>query len=422
VNVQVTTEQLNELLQDGCEVLTTVKDFGTAQIKRSSKGELTLLTVSGLYTPEIGKELERNAMQCRGNLGLEFKEMKVHAGKGRRFDNSILTILNRIRDRYVKRNRLFVLCRLPTELVDLLKLTGTYESYHTADRQAVGKFPSAKAKSDASTPAPDEVKKKIELFQGTIDRTIDLEKGLDSAAKCVQRFLPQEPPRVEGYDFAFSYQSSEKVGGDFFDFVPLGDDHLGISIGDVSGHGIDAALLMGISKKVVHIRALDAGSAASPRSVLAQANADLVSDFTRSAFVTVLYGILHLPTGELRYARAGHEPPIHFGPERGNVAVHETKGLPLGVDSGKIFNNVLEDGSLQLSEGGFVFFCTDGLAECWSPRGIKYSRKRLLFLLEQVDRSVSCPEALDMVLGSVAKFADGKPYVDDMTTILVKRQ
>ena len=250
---------------------------------------------------------------------------------------------------------------------------------------------------------------------------MSLEKGLDSAEKCVKRFLPRNPPEAQGYSFAFSYNSSEKVGGDFFDFIPLGEEHLGISIGDVSGHGIDAALLMGISKKVIHIRALDAGASASPKSVLCQANADLVTDFTRSTFVTVLYGILHLPTGTFVYARAGHEPPFLCGPERGQVVVHDSKGLPLGVDSGKLFARVLEEKTIQLLRGAFAFLCTDGLAECWNTRGATFSRKRLVFSLEQIDEKVSCQAGLDGILRSVANFSEGRPQEDDMTTILFKR-
>lgn len=426
---QVTTDQINELLRDGGNVLTTVLDFGNATIKRSTKADLSLLTISGVYSSVLGKEIEKVALQCRGNVGIEFKDIKVNPSLGRKFDGSILGVLRTIRDRHRKRNRLMMLCMPPSELVDFLKLTGVYDSYHIVERagspeQDHGLISSPKSEGRKQTVAShhqEKIEKKILHLNQSLKRTVSLEKGLDSAEKCVKRFLPQHPPEAQGYSFAFSYNSSEKVGGDFFDFIPLGEEHLGVSIGDVSGHGIDAALLMGISKKVIHIRALDAGATASPRDVLRQANADLVTDFTRSTFVTVLYGILHLPTGTFFYARAGHEPPFVSGPNRGQVVVHDTKGLPLGVDSGKIFDRVLEEHTVQVPRGAFVFLCTDGLAECWNTRGATFSRKRLVFSLEQLDEHTSCQDGLDGLLKAIASFAEGRPQEDDMTTILFKR-
>jgi len=428
VETQVTNDQLAELIRDGADVKTTVIDFGNAEIKRSTNAKLSLLTVSGVYSPKLGKEIEKVALQCRSSLGIEFRDMEVNPTLKRKFDGSIVRVLNAIRGRFAKRNKLFVLCDPPIELVDVLKLSGLLHTFNIVSDPSA-ELPNMDAVATTSGPPnaleADEshlIRKKIFHLNQTLKRTVSLEKGLDSAEKCVQRFLPANPPNVAGYQFAFSCESSEKVGGDFFDFISLGDEHLGICIGDVSGHGIDAALLMGISKKVIQIRALDAGPEASPQSVLRRANADLVVDFTRSTFVTVLYGVLHLPTGAFTYARAGHEPPYMCGPERSRVIVNESKGLPLGIDAGKIFDRVLEERTILVRPGSFVFLSTDGIAECWNPRGSKYSKERLQFALEQIDETYPCQQALDSVLKSVRDFAEGRPQEDDMTAILFKRE
>jgi sigma-B regulation protein RsbU (phosphoserine phosphatase) len=355
--------------------------------------------------------------------------MKVNPTLNRKFDSSIVAVLTSIRSRFQRRKKTFLLCVLPSELVDLLKLTGVYHTFHVVDQDGAGRQEAAGKQGpkrggstqNRASRQDEAVRKRILHLNQSLKRTASLEKGLDSAEKCVMRFLPRTPPTIQGYDFAFSYHSSEKVGGDFFDFITLGEDHLGICIGDVSGHGIDAALLMGISKKVLHIRALDAGPQASPRKVLERANQDLVSDFTRSNFVTVLYAVLQVSTGTFTYARAGHEPPYIVGPRRGHVLVSESKGLPLAIDSGRIFNRVIEERTLQIPPGAFVFLCTDGIAECWNNRGAKYSKERLVYALEQFDHAAPCQSALDAVLKSVEDFSEGRAQEDDMTTILVKR-
>ncbi|MGQ9591444.1 MAG: PP2C family protein-serine/threonine phosphatase, partial [Planctomycetota bacterium] len=253
-----------------------------------------------------------------------------------------------------------------------------------------------------------------------LHRTAFLEKGLDNAQKCVLRFLPSKAPEVQGYEFGFAYKSCEKVGGDFFDFVPLDDDHLGILIGDVSGHGLDAAILMGISKKVLHLRASEAGSA-SPREALARANRDLAPDFDRYSFVTVLYGILEFSTGRFTFSRAGHEPPVVFGRDA-PPRVLESRGGALGARLEKGGGFVLEDRSVDLTAGEYVFLYTDGLPELRNARGALYTRDRLVFSLGQVIPEFTCPDALDAILRSAQEFAEGAPQEDDITTILVCRR
>jgi serine phosphatase RsbU (regulator of sigma subunit)/ABC-type transporter Mla MlaB component len=423
----VTKSDLDDLIKDGAEVHTTIFDFGEAVIKRLVKGDLSILTITGVYSRALGKEIERLGLQWRGNLGIEFKEIKVNPSMRKRFDSSIVGVLKTIRERYRSRDRLLILCTPPSELLDLLKLTGVHTGYQIIEDPASFVL-------KTNTPAPPEprasrdggalqrsgvIQKRILQLNQSLNRTVSLEKGLDSAAKCVKRFLPQAPPEAAGYRFAFSYKSSEKVGGDFFDFIPLGGDAVGLVIGDVSGHGLDAAFLMGITKKVIRIRA--AGSKLpAPYQVLCEANADLVSDFNRYTFATALYGILDLPTGYFTFARAGHEVPLLFGPHRPAIAV-ESKGIPLAVDTGKNFCHMLEEKTIQIQRGEFLLLSTDGLAECWNVRGASYTRERLKYSLNQVDPTTTADALLNDLLDGITEFTGGRPHEDDMTAILVQR-
>jgi serine phosphatase RsbU (regulator of sigma subunit) len=431
VDGKVTTSDLADLIKDGADLQTTVFDFGEAVIQRTTKGDLSIFTISGIYTRAIGKEMERLCLQCRGNVGIEFKDIKINPILHKKFDSSIVGALKNIRDRYQSKNQLLLLCMPPRELVDLLKLTGVYSGYQIVEKPSSLVFDTGFAskliqpayvseeKTSYSEHKTAVLQKRILNLNQSLKRTVSLEKGLDSAEKCIKRFLPQSPPIAEGYNFAFSYNSSEKVGGDFFDFILLGDDAIGILIGDVSGHGIDAALLMGISKKVIHLRAKQIGNG-SPKQVLCHANADLVGDFHKYAFVTALYGILNLKTGSFTFARAGHEMPILFGPGQFKTIL-QSKGIPLATDAGKHFDRILEEKTVTIEKGVSLFLCTDGIAECWNNRGLQYTRERLVFTLAQSKRNLACREVLDGVLQSVNDFASGSPQEDDMTAILLRR-
>lgn len=424
VTQHISASDLQDLLRTGPNVQSTVYEFGSAQVIRTTKDDLTILTVVGIYNRAVSREIERLALQGRGNLALDLRDVKVNPVRSKRFDGSVLGLLKSLQAKFQARRREFVLWSPPPELVDLLKLTGTLGGYTLVGGKPGPDAPGPPSPAPARSPRRQEqhevVKKRIVNLTHSLERTVSLEKGLDSAQKCVQRLLPQEPPRVAGYEFAFSYQSSEKVGGDFFDLIELDTDTFGILIGDVSGHGIDAALLMGISKKVLSIRAKEEGKG-SPRRALCRANLDLASDFRRYSFVTVLYGILELGSGRFTFCRAGHEPPIVFAPELGAHAI-ETDGMPLGTELQRQFEALLEEKTVHVPPGGLLFFCTDGLPERKNGKAALYSRDRLVFELGRVDFGRSCQGIQEIILAGAEDFADGIPQEDDITTILVRRK
>ena len=421
-----------ELADDGGEVRTTVLDLGSAEIKLSRKDDLSLITVSGGYSPLVIGEIEKVARQCRGSVGLEFRE----SGSGPKawptvFKTALLTLLKNMRARCERRGETFFLSAPPPKLGDMLKLAGVFEKYRVVDTSgqlATKPGPAEPASSSGAgsrRKAPekreheDRTRKRIFHLNTSLKRTASLEKELDSAEKYVRKFLPQEAPTAEGYRFAFSYRSSEKIGGDFFDFIQLNENQLGISIGDVSGHGIDAALIMGISKKVINIRAKE-HRLGVPSAVLKQANSDLTSDLNRQTFVTALYAVLDLGEGNFHFARAGHEPPILFYPGRLQNTIM-SKGVALGLGTERIFNSQIEDVTVKLEPGWCIFLCTDGLAECRNPKEAIYSRERLTFELSLAKSHQTAQEMLDQLLGAIETFSSGRSQEDDMTAILIQR-
>ena len=182
-------------------------------------------------------------------------------------------------------------------------------------------------------------------------------------------------------------------------------------------NGIDAARLMGITKKVISIRATN--GELSPYQVLCQVNNDLVGDFNKYNFSTALYGILHLPSGRFTFARAGHEVPLMFSPNYCQAV--ESKGIPLGIDTGTTFCHMLEEKTVELRRGSFLLLCTDGLAECMNNRGSSYTRERLQYALRDVREDATAVQFLEEFLHSIQEFAGGRSQEDDMTAIVVQR-
>jgi len=418
-----------ELLEEGHEVSTTLLQFPGAQVKRALKGDLCIVTVTGIYTRALGKELERLCLSCTTNLGLEFAEIQVNPETQKRFDATIVGLLKTIRDAFAAKRKQLLLCMPPSELVDMLKLTGVYSGYRIIENtaaQILSTGPSTVSTSATptqkpfkGTASPSIVTRKLLTLNQSLKRTASLEKGLESAEKCIRHFLPQNPPTHAGWSFAFSSKSSERVGGDFLDFIPVDERTLGILIGDVSGHGLDAAILMGITKKVISMRAKETASE-GPRATLLKAHADISTDFTKYSFVTILYATLDLLTGTLSIAKAGHEPPILFYPGTAPATL-SPKGIPIGPTSAKLFAATLGEETLNVPRGASVLFSTDGLAECWSPRGEQFGRQRLSFTLSTVPPHLTCQQTLEYVLSTISQFASGRPPEDDMTAILIKR-
>lgn len=400
------------------EVLTSVFNFEGFIIKKFSYDEVTVLAVEGKCAPHFRRELERLAMHVRGDLGLDLSKLSG-------LQPSTISILKGLQKRFENRNKQFFLCNPSERLLDLLKLGGQTQHFQIArDSEAHLPVPLPSVPGvdlrDFEESDP-QARRKITHLTQSLKRTEVLEKGLDSASECVRRFLPSEAPVQEGYSFSFASESCDKVGGDFFDFFPLGDDLLGISIGDVSGHGIDSAIIMGMSKKVLRLRARELVHE-SPAEVLARANDDLFEDLGRKLFVTALYGRLELSTGEFTFARAGHEPPVYFKPgTHFSPRPLRTEGIALGMTPAATFRGVIESATIQLVPGDALLLYTDGIVEAWNPRHDLFSRKRLNYVLEKTPTGSTAEGILTGLQAAVTEFSGGSPSEDDQTAIVITR-
>ena len=237
-----------------------------------------------------------------------------------------------------------------------------------------------------------------------------LDQELAAAAQIQRHLLPAAVPRIAHFDMARRYIPFGTVGGDFYDFVPVEDEHLGLVIADVVGKGVPAAILMAATRAVLrgHIETIYAA-----RDIVAKTNVSLCRDIAADQFVTLFYGALDTVSRRFTYCNAGHAPPLLF--RDGEHCELFEGGLPLGFESDAPY----AEGQFTLQPGDVVVFYTDGLTETMDPDLEMFGSRRIpAAVLPHLGESAAV--ILDRIFHAARDFARGAPAVDDFTLIVLK--
>jgi serine phosphatase RsbU (regulator of sigma subunit) len=257
--------------------------------------------------------------------------------------------------------------------------------------------------------------RQVEGLQKRVETMEYIEGDLKRAQSRQFHMLPIEPEQDAIVEVAVAYRPADAIGGDFIDFYQLPGNRFGASIGDVSGHGVEAAILMGMAKKTLRIRARES---ATVREAMEKANQDLHEDLKSTAFVTAFMATIDRTSRTMVYARAGHPPPI-LRRAGGVIATLDAKGLPLGVDSGVRFNGNLEEYEVDLVPGDVIVMYTDGVVEAGVAGG-EFGEQRLQDAIKLVPESAPVERVLQAILRSLDAFLAGAPQDDDVTMIGLK--
>src|ERR671914_331014 len=246
-----------------------------------------------------------------------------------------------------------------------------------------------------------------------------IEQELRVARLIQQTLLPKQVPDLEGYKLAAYYQPAREVGGDFYDFLKLDDEHLGLVVGDVTDKGVPAAIVMATTRTMLRASAqrLD-----SPGEVLKRVNDVIVRDIPPNMFITCLYAILNLNSGLLRYANAGHDLPYRrrssssSSTEAGGAEELRATGMPLGLLPGMSY----EEKEIVLDRGDSVLFYSDGLVEAHDPERKMFGFPRLQGLVG-AHRSDG-PAMVNFLLSELARFTGEEwEQEDDITLVTLDR-
>ena len=253
------------------------------------------------------------------------------------------------------------------------------------------------------------------LFEERIEKE-RLARELDIAREVQSKLLPQELPELPGLVLAARSVPAHEVGGDYYDFMNLGDDRLAFIIADVSGKGTSAAFYMAAMQGI--FKSLSQ-AATSPREFLVSANAAISQVLEKNTFISVLYGIIDARNERMHVARAGHCPVAAAGLS-GEAELWRSEGLGLGLDqTGELFARTIQERDHALQPGDVFVLYTDGLIESRNAAGDEYGYDRLLAVLKQ-NRHEEAQGIRAVLLDDLDQFVEYGSYGDDTTVVVMK--
>lgn len=245
---------------------------------------------------------------------------------------------------------------------------------------------------------------------------LQMRQEMRFATQIQERLLPKEAPVLPGYEIAGRSHPAMEVGGDYFDFIPIAEGRLALCLGDVTGKGLPAALLMANLQATIRGQAL---VDCAPRDCMARSNRLLFHSTDPVKFATLFYGVLDVERHRLHYCSAGHDNPYFFS--GGAEPIRLGKG---GMMLGAMEDSTYEDEAIDLRPGDFFVAYSDGITEAMDDSGEEigeeFGEERLLPLLRE-NRNEPAGRVIDAIFGAVRRHAKTRAQSDDMTVVVVRR-
>jgi sigma-B regulation protein RsbU (phosphoserine phosphatase) len=244
-----------------------------------------------------------------------------------------------------------------------------------------------------------------------------LDHDLEIAREIQKILLPSDPPLVPGYQISGINIPARSLSGDYFDYLLVDQEHIGIAIADVSGKGIPASLIMTLCRSSLRGHAFDE---VSPSSVLHRVNRQLYSDMGEDMFISMAYVTINLKTHQALLARAGHDAPLFYRARDCSVERLNPKGMAVGIDSGKVFDRFCTDFPFHFEQGDCLLLYTDGVTEATDHHGVEFGIKRLMQHLEK-NALDSSENLLKRLADDIRVFIDNQVQHDDITLITIRK-
>ena len=244
-----------------------------------------------------------------------------------------------------------------------------------------------------------------------------IDRDLEVAHDIQRILLPNAAPAIDGFEIAGLNIPASQVSGDYYDYISLAGDRIGIAIADVSGKGIAASLIMAMCRSV--LRSV-AGSSQSAAAVLHEVNRQVYPDLREDMFISMAYVIAQKGSDELVLARAGHDAPLHFRVSDQSVTRINPPGMALGIDSGSVFNRVTSDFRVRLEAGDCLILYTDGVTEALDVHGLEFGISQLIEAV-QASSPNGAPAILSRVTSDLKSFVGGHQQNDDITLIAIRK-
>ena len=244
-----------------------------------------------------------------------------------------------------------------------------------------------------------------------------LEHDLEIAREIQHILLPSSSPEFPGFDIYGYNIPARHVSGDYFDFIRVGPNQLGVAIADVSGKGVPASLIMAICRSVLRT---EARSNPSPSDVLRRVNSELYPDIKEDMFISLAYLLLDSTNSQVKFARAGHDAPLLFRAQSRTIEKLSPRGMALGIDSGEVFNKVISDFYFALSPGDCLLLYTDGATEAQNAKGEEFGLDPFIQAFAQTAH-LNPREIINHLTSLLKSFMKEYPQHDDVTLISIKK-
>jgi phosphoserine phosphatase RsbU/P len=286
--------------------------------------------------------------------------------------------------------------------------------------EAVGRVASGDFQTRVRLKSRDELGELGKTFNKMIpalEERVYMKQALDLAVEVQQSLFPSKTPYVEGMDIAAKSLYCHETGGDFYDFIEASrgkTNNTAIAVGDVSGHGLSAALLMATSRAFLRSRLTQPGAMGR---IMSDINHLLAKDtFETSQFVTLFYLEIDHEEKSFRWIRAGHDPAILYDPASDEFLYLEGPGPALGIVSDYEFQ---ETQRLKYQPGQILLIGTDGIWETRNPEGQMFKKQRVKALIKE-HSSDSANHIMDAIISALLKFREGQLQDDDVTLVVIK--
>jgi hypothetical protein len=234
-------------------------------------------------------------------------------------------------------------------------------------------------------------------------------------ARAVQAGLMQKPPEVAGFKFAASFEACTDISGDFYQYIRLPDGRIGFAMGDVSGHGVQAGLIMSMAKKTFEIYA---SMGLSPADTLARVNDAIARDLGGKLFISMVYALLDPTERKITWARAGHTPSLRYNPDDDQVEEIKPPGMVVGMKTGQMFRASLQEQVTTVRSGDVLLLYTDGITETMNLQQEEFDTERLIEVMRRFGHE-GADVLVSRIMEIIRHFRGPQPPADDATLLVL---
>ncbi|HEX8295023.1 MAG TPA: GAF domain-containing SpoIIE family protein phosphatase [Chthoniobacteraceae bacterium] len=245
-----------------------------------------------------------------------------------------------------------------------------------------------------------------------------LDHDLQIAYEIQRILLPSSAPELAGYQISGVNIPAQQVSGDYYDYITVDEQHIGVAIADVSGKGVPASLIMAMCRSVLRSQA---HGQHSPAAALRMVNEQLFPDIKEDMFISMAYAILDKATSTITLCRAGHDAPLLYRAKDQTVSRINPPGMALGIDSGGVFNRVTTDFSLSLEPDDCLVLYTDGVTEALDSQGDEFGMVNVIQSI-QASASEGAAGIITRLTDDLRAFVGTHPQHDDITLIAIRKK